>query len=79
MPNFNTNYPERYKMLGLKISYYRRKCGFTQEQLAEMIGISQNFLSQVESRQLKGVSLETLFKLADALGVEPARLLELDN
>lgn len=79
MPKFNTNYPERYKMLGLKISYYRRKCGFTQEQLAEMIGISQNFLSQVESRQLKGVSLETLFKLADALGVEPARLLELDN
>lgn len=79
MPKFSTNYPERYKMLGLKISYYRRKCGFTQEQLAEMVGISQNFLSQVESRQLKGVSLETLFKLADALGVEPARLLELDN
>lgn len=79
MPNFNTNYPERYKMLGLKISYYRRKCGFTQEQLAEMIGLSQNFLSQVESRQLKGVSLETLFKLADVLGIEPTKLLEMDD
>lgn len=66
-------------MLGLKISYYRRKCGFTQEQLAEMIGLSQNFLSQVESRQLKGVSLETLFKLADVLGIEPTKLLEMDD
>ncbi len=79
MPNFHTDYPERYKMLGLKISYYRRKSGFTQEQLAEMIGLSQNFLSQVESRQLKGVSLETLFKLADALGIEPTKLLEMDD
>lgn len=79
MPNFKTSYPERYKMLGLKISCYRRKCGFTQEQLAEAVGISQNFLSQVESRQLKGVSLETLFKLADALHVEPAKLLAMDD
>lgn len=75
----DTRYPDRYRMLGLKISYYRRKRGFTQEQLAETVNISQNFLSQVESRQIKGISLETLFKIGEALDVEPSRLLEMDD
>lgn len=75
----DTKYPDRYRMLGLKISYYRRKRGFTQEQLAETVNISQNFLSQVESRQIKGVSLETLFKIGEALDVEPSKLLEMDD
>lgn len=75
----DTRYPDRYRMLGLKISYYRRKRGFTQEQLAETVNISQNFLSQVESRQIKGVSLETLFKIGEALDVEPSKLLEMDD
>lgn len=79
MSSLNTKYPERYRMLGLKIAYYRRKQGLTQEQLAEAINMSQNFLSQVESRQLKGVSLETLFKLAEALEIEPSKLLEMDD
>lgn len=79
MSILNTKYPERYRMLGLKISYYRHKQGLTQEQLAEAINMSQNFLSQVESRQLKGVSLETLFKIAEALEIEPAKLLEMDD
>jgi len=43
-----TRFSERYKMLGLKIAYYRKKHGFTQDVLAEKIGISTNFLAQVE-------------------------------
>jgi len=74
-----TNYSERYRILGLKIAYYRKKGGYTQETFAEAVGISTNFLAQVESvGSIKGVSLETLFKMADILGISPAKFLEDD-
>ena len=43
-----TEFPERYITLGLKIAYYRKKAGLTQEVLAERIGKSVNFVGQVE-------------------------------
>ena len=71
-----TNYPERYITLGLKIAYYRKKRGYTQENLAEKVGISLNFLAQVEGTgTIRGISLETLFKMADVLQVAPSKLL----
>ena len=74
-----TEYPERYVTLGLKIAYYRKKAGYTQEAFAEKIGKSVNFLGQVEGTgTIRGVSLETLFKIADVLGISPAKLLEDD-
>lgn len=74
-----TNYPERYITLGLKIAYYRKKRGYTQENLAEKVGISLNFLAQVEGTgTVRGISLETLFKMADVLQVAPSKLLEDD-
>jgi transcriptional regulator with XRE-family HTH domain len=74
-----TNYPERYKILGLKIAYYRKKAGYTQETFAEKIGKSVNFLAQVEGPgTVRGVSLETLFKIADVLQIPPSKLLEDD-
>ena len=39
-----TEFPERYITLGLKIAYYRKKAGLTQEVLAERIGKSVNFV-----------------------------------
>ena len=39
----HTEYPERYLTLGLKIAYYRKKAGYTQEALAEKIEKSVNF------------------------------------
>ena len=75
-----TEYPERYLVLGLRIAYYRKKAGYTQETFAEKIGISTNFLSQVEGTgTTKGISLETLFKIADALNIPPSKLLEPDQ
>ena len=74
-----TEYPERYKTLGLKIAYYRKKAGYTQEVFAEKIGKSVNFLAQVEGTgTTRGVSLETLFKMADTLDIAPSKLLEDD-
>ena len=74
-----TEYAERYITMGLKIAYYRKKAGYTQEVFAEKIGKSVNFISQVEGTgTVRGVSLETLFKIADVLGIPPAKLLEND-
>ena len=74
-----TEYPDRYITLGLKIAYYRKKAGYTQEVFAEKIGKSLNFISQVEGTgTVKGVSLETLFKIADVLQISPSKLLEDD-
>ena len=75
----NTKYAEKYLTLGLKIAYYRKKAGYTQEVLAEKAGISANFLGQVEGTgTTRGVSLETLFKIADVLNIPPSKLLEND-
>jgi len=74
-----TEYPDRYKTLGLKIAYYRKKADLTQEQFAEKIGKSVSFLAQVEGTgTARGVSLETLFKMAEVLGIPPGKLLEYD-
>ena len=74
-----TEYPKRYITLGLKIAYYRKKAGYTQETFAEKVGKSVNFIAQVEGTgTIRGISLETLFKIADVLNIEPAKLLEND-
>jgi len=65
----------KYKEIGLKIAYYRKKKGYTQAQLAEMVGISSNYLSLIE-RGNKGqsYSMETLFKIAEALEITVSEL-----
>ena len=74
-----TEFPHKYITLGLKIAYYRRKAGFTQEYFAELIGKSVSFVGQVEGTgTVRGVSLETLFKMSSVLGVSPSKLLEDD-
>ncbi len=74
-----TEFPERYITLGLKIAYYRKKAGFTQEAFAELINRSVNFVGQVEGTgTVRGVSLETLFKMAQVLKIPPSKLLEND-
>ena len=74
-----TEFPERYITMGLKIAYYRKKAGYTQEVFAELIDKSVNFIGQVEGPgTLCGISLETLFKIAQVLNTPPSKLLEDD-
>ena len=66
----------RYKMIGLKIAYYRKLRGYTQGQLAGKIGISTTYLGQIESgNNGKSFSLETLLLIATGLDVEVDLLL----
>lgn len=70
---------QRYIETGLKIAYYRKKNGMTQEQLAERVGISPGYLSQVETPSfVQPISLKTLFAMADTFQIPPSKLLEED-
>ncbi|MGM9529145.1 MAG: helix-turn-helix domain-containing protein [Phascolarctobacterium sp.] len=61
----------RYKSIGLKIAYYRKKKGYTQADLAQQIGMSVSYLGQIErGNRGKSFSLETLYQIADALEIE---------
>ena len=74
-----TGYRERFRILGLKIAYYRKLRGMTQEQFAEAIGRSVSFVSQIEANNsavVKGISMETLFVISDRLDVSLSKLLE---
>ncbi len=67
-------YTERYRTLGLNIAYYRKLRGLTQEQLAEKAGIERSRVSKTEIAWV-GTSLDMIFRIADALEVEPYKLL----
>ena len=67
----------RYKSIGLKIAYYRKKKGYTQADLAQQIGMSAAYLGQIErGNRGNSFSLETLYQIADALGIEAEILLK---
>lgn len=67
----------RYKNIGLKIAYYRKKKGYTQDALAQQIGMSTAYLGQIErGNRGNSFSLETLYQIADALGIEAEVLLK---
>lgn len=69
-------FAQNYTKIGLKISYYRKLKGLTQEQLACRMDVATSFIGQIEAPGIyKPISLDTLFRIAKALEVEPYRLL----
>lgn len=70
----------KYRKLGLKISYYRKLKGLTQEQLAEMLDKNLAFLGAVEAPNVdRTISLDTLFDLADILEVPAYKFLDFEE
>lgn len=59
-----------FKKLGVRLRAVREKRKLTQEELAEMIGMSNNFISNIE-RNYSIPSLETLVKICNALEITP--------
>ena len=72
-------YAENYRQIGLKIAYYRKLRGLTQEELAEQVGLTPAFIGHLEAPNLpKALSLDTLFDIASALDVNPQKFLDFD-
>ncbi len=73
-------YKENYIKIGLKISYYRKLRSMTQEQLAEKMGCDVSFIGQIEAPNIyKGISLDTLFRIAEALQVPVYKFLKYED
>lgn len=67
----------RMECLSYAIGYYRKKKGYSQEEMAEMLGISRQHLAAVEAPGMnRGVSLELLFNISAVLEIEPYMLLK---
>ena len=56
------------RLLGKRIKEERKKRGLTQEKLAELSGISNNFISYIESGN-KNASLKTIKRITDTLQI----------
>lgn len=71
-----TIYKEQYRQIGLKIAYYRKLRGLTQEELAEQVGVTPAFIGHLEAPNIsKALSLDTLFDIAAVLEVPPHKFL----
>lgn len=67
----------RMECLSYAIGYYRKKAGYSQEEMAELLGISRQHLAAVEAPGMnRGISLELLFNIATVLEIEPYMLLK---
>ena len=68
---------DKYYQLALNISYYRKKKGLSQIELAEKANISRTHLSKIEAPNvLQAFSLNILFEIAEALEIEPMKLFD---
>ena len=68
-------YESYYQNLGQNIAFYRNRRKLTQLKLSELVEISRNHLSRIENADC-AVSLDTVFAIAGALGVEPYELFQ---
>ena len=75
-----TIYKEQYRQIGLKIAYYRKLRGLTQEELAEQVGLTPAYIGHLEAPNIsKALSLDTLFDIAAALDVAPQKFLTFED
>ena len=75
-----TIYKEQYRQIGLKIAYYRKLRGLTQEELAEQVGVTPAFIGHLEAPNIpKALSLDTLFDIAAVLAVAPHKFLHFED
>ena len=71
-PEFKAHYQEERQalMLAMKIAKLREKKGLSQQQMAKLMGTSQQAVSRIESGEYEGFTLKTLEKIAAATGTK---------
>lgn len=66
-----------YNTIRRNIKKYRKEKGLTSAQLAEMVGLSHDFIRQIESEKVgNNFSVDTFYKIAVALDVGLDKLAE---
>ena len=69
-------YDNIYNLIGYNIRKYRKKKGWTQQQLAEKLLLSESFIAKLESITYQTISIDTLKQIADVLEVDITCLFE---
>ena len=67
--------PDPRKVFGKRVRKLRLRKGLSQEKLAELADLHRNYVGGIE-RGERNVALLNIVKLAHALGIRPAKLLE---
>lgn len=67
-----------YIAIGRRVAYYRKRAYLTQATLAETLGISESYVSQVECGKVK-VSLQRLNHIAETINIDITMLLADSN
>lgn len=76
--NNNYDHTDKYTEIGYNIAYYRKHANLTQEQLAELVGISRSHLSAIEAPNVnRSVSMELVLDIAAALRIDAYQLLKM--
>ncbi len=66
---------EKYRNLGLSVSYFRKLNGLTQQDVADTMNISYETISRIENANT-GISLDMLFELSVAIKTPLSKLFE---
>ena len=82
MPISRKTYTEEEKQflknIGFKIQFLRKKAGMSQLQLAEKSDLSYATISHLESTSVYGLSIIAIYRIANALGVDPDQVMKFD-
>ena len=62
------------ELLGNRARFLRRKNGWTQVEMAEMLGVDRSYLSEIETGK-KDPSLRVMKTIADGFGLSLSQLL----
>ena len=66
-----------YNTIRMNVKKYRREKGMTASQVAEAVGLSHEYIRQIESgKKTQGFSVETIYKISVVLGVGIDRLIK---
>ena len=66
-----------YDTIRKNIKKYRKERGITAAQLSEMVGVSHEFIRQIESEKVANTfSVDTLYRISVALDVSLDKLIE---
>ncbi|WP_442917774.1 helix-turn-helix domain-containing protein [Magnetovibrio sp. PR-2] len=61
---------------GKNVKALRKLAGLTQETLSHEMGVSQAYISEIESGKRKDLSIQAIGRLAKALGTTPSELMD---
>lgn len=71
---------DKHIQVGLRIAYFRKKHNLTQHELADIVHISDAYMSHIEAPNMaKQISLDLLFSIAEALEIKPSKILEFEE